>query len=78
MKFCSWFYSDSRSNTSIHQKSDIIKTIIGRIYTQCGEYICSINRRLTMDTSVKTVDAQITKALKQIRKFLGERYYYLF
>ena len=32
----------------------------------------------SMDISVKTVEAQITKALKQIRKFLGEQYYYLF
>ena len=31
----------------------------------------------SMDISVKTVEAQITKALKQIRKFLGEQYYYL-
>lgn len=32
----------------------------------------------SMDISIKTVEAQITKALKQIRKFLGEQYYYLF
>lgn len=32
----------------------------------------------SMDISVKTVEAQITKALKQIRKSLGEQYYYLF
>ena len=28
--------------------------------------------------SVKTVEAQITKALKRIKEFLGETYYYLF
>lgn len=32
----------------------------------------------SMDISVKTVEAQITKALKQIRKSLGEQYHYLF
>ena len=32
----------------------------------------------SMDISVKTVEAQITKALKQIRKFLGTQYQYLF
>ncbi|MEA4885454.1 MAG: RNA polymerase sigma-70 factor [Bacteroides graminisolvens] len=31
-----------------------------------------------MDISVKTVEAQITKALKHIKKFLGEQYAYLF
>ncbi len=31
-----------------------------------------------MDISVKTVEAQITKALKHIKKFLGEQYTYLF
>lgn len=31
-----------------------------------------------MNISVKTVEAQITKALKRIRKFLGEGYAYLF
>lgn len=31
-----------------------------------------------MDISVKTVEAQITKALKLIRKHLGEGYSYLF
>ena len=31
-----------------------------------------------MGISVKTVEAQITKALKHIKKFLGEQYTYLF
>ena len=31
-----------------------------------------------MGISVKTVEAQITKALKHIKKFLGEEYTYLF
>lgn len=31
-----------------------------------------------MDISVKTVEAQITKALKHIKKFLGEQYAYMF
>ena len=31
-----------------------------------------------MNISVKTVEAQITKALKRIKKFLGEGYAYLF
>ncbi len=31
-----------------------------------------------MEISVKTVEAQITKALKRIKKFLGEGYSYLF
>ena len=31
-----------------------------------------------MDISVKTVEAQITKALKHIKKFLGDQYAYLF
>ena len=32
----------------------------------------------SMDISVKTVEAQITKALKRIKEFLGENYTYLF
>ena len=32
----------------------------------------------SMHISLKTAQPQITKALKQIRKFLGEQYYYLF
>lgn len=31
-----------------------------------------------LNISVKTVEAQITKALKRIKDFLGESYYYLF
>lgn len=31
-----------------------------------------------MDISLKTVEAQITKALKLIRDFLGDGYSYLF
>lgn len=31
-----------------------------------------------LDISIKTVEGQITKALKKIRIFLGDSYFYLF
>lgn len=66
--------------------NNLIQEAILALPDKCREvFLKSRTKNLTnqeiaesMDISIKTVEAQITKALKQIRKFLGERYYYLF
>lgn len=66
--------------------NSLIQEAILSLPDKCREvFLKSRTKNLTnqeiaasMDISIKTVEAQITKALKQIRKFLGEQYYYLF
>lgn len=65
---------------------NLIQEAILSLPEKCREvFLQSRTKNLTnqeiaesMDISVKTVEAQITKALKQIRKFLGTQYQYLF
>ena len=66
--------------------NNLIQEAILSLPEKCREvFLQSRTKNLTnqeiaesMDISVKTVEAQITKALKQIRKFLGTQYQYLF
>ena len=66
--------------------NNLIQEAILSLPEKCREvFLQSRTKNLTnqeiaesMDISVKTVVAQITKALKQIRKFLGTQYQYLF
>ena len=66
--------------------NNLIQEAILSLPEKCREvFLQSRTKNLTnqeiaesMDISVKTVEAQITKALKQIRKLLGTQYQYLF
>lgn len=66
--------------------NNLIQEAILSLPEKCREvFLQSRTKNLTnqeiaesMDISVKTVEAQITKTLKQIRKFLGTQYQYLF
>ena len=66
--------------------NNLIQEAILSLPEKCREvFLQSRTKNLTnqeiaesMDISVKTVEAQITKALKQIRKFLGTQYQNLF
>ena len=66
--------------------NNLIQEAILSLPEKCREvFLQSRTKNLTnqeiaesMDISVKTVEAQITKELKQIRKFLGTQYQYLF
>ena len=71
---------------SVWELNNLIQEAILSLPEKCREvFLQSRTKNLTnqeiaesMDISVKTVEAQITKALKQIRKFLGTQYQYLF
>ena len=73
-------------NAIREELNNLIQEAILSLPEKCREvFLQSRTKNLTnqeiaesMDISVKTVEAQITKALKQIRKFLGTQYQYLF
>ena len=79
---------DRKATVSLETEelNNLIQEAILSLPEKCREvFLQSRTKNLTnqeiaesMDISVKTVEAQITKALKQIRKFLGTQYQYLF
>lgn len=83
--------ADSKSSTDfpyieIDELNHLIEEAVSALPEKCKEVFCkSRNQNLTnqeisedMKISIKTVEAQITKALKCIKKSLGEEYRYLF
>ena len=78
--------ADMGSSLEMEELSRLIEEAVLSLPGRCHEiFVKSREEKLTnqeiadeMNISVKTVEAQITKALKRIREFLGEQYYYLF
>ena len=78
--------ADMGSPLEMEELSRLIEEAVLSLPGRCHEiFVKSREEKLTnqeiadeMNISVKTVEAQITKALKRIREFLGEQYYYLF
>ena len=70
----------------MEELNKLIQEAIGALPEKCREVFLKSrqenmpNQEIadTMNISVKTVEAQITKALKRIKKYLGEGYTYLF
>lgn len=78
--------ADTSNSLEMEELSKLIEEAVLSLPNRCHEiFRKSREKKLTnqeiadeMNISVKTVEAQITKALKRIREFLGEQYYYLF
>ncbi len=77
---------DISASLEAEELSRLITEAIISLPEKCREvFLKSRTENLTnqeiadrMQLSIKTVEAQITKAMKRIREFLGEQYYYLF
>lgn len=78
--------TDISSTLEVDELNHLIEEAILSLPDKCQEvFVKSRKEFLTnqeiadsMEISVKTVEAQITKALKRIKEILGEQYYYLF
>lgn len=74
------------STLEIEELNRLIEEAVSALPDKCREIFCSsreenlTNQEIVdrMQISVKTVEAQITKALKRIKAFLDEQYTYLF
>ncbi|MGL5786168.1 MAG: RNA polymerase sigma-70 factor [Bacteroidales bacterium] len=81
-----YLQADISSTLEIEDLNRLIEEAILSLPDKCQEvfvksrkeYLSNQEIADSMDISVKTVEAQITKALKRIRETLGEQYYYLF
>lgn len=77
---------ETTSMLEIEELNHLIQEAICELPDKCREiFLSSREKDMTnqeiadeMDISVKTVEAQITKALKRIKKFLNDQYAYLF
>ena len=75
-----------RDKQEIEELNRLIEEAVCSLPDKCGQVYRKsreegkTNQEIAgeMGISVKTVEAQITKALKHIKKFLGEQYTYLF
>ena len=67
------------SSVEVNELNRIIEEAILSLPEKCGEVFRKSREEIAkeMQISVKTVEAQITKALKMIRKYLGETYSYI-
>lgn len=85
IEFCD-LQTDENNRLEVEELSHLIEEAVFSLPGKCKDvFLKSRTENLTnqeiaddMNISVKTVEAQITKALKRIRAFLGEQYYYLF
>lgn len=74
------------TSLEVKELNELIQEAVMALPEKCREvFLSSRNENMTnqeiaekMQVSVKTVEAQITKALKRIREYLGESYHYLF
>lgn len=79
-------YETSAYSLETEELHELIREAVLALPDKCKEvFELSRNENLTnqqiadkLNISVKTVEAQITKALKRIREFLGDAYSYLF
>lgn len=73
------------TSVEVNELNRIIEEAVLSLPEKCGEvfrksreeYLSNSEIAKEMQISVKTVEAQITKALKMIRKYLGETYSYI-
>lgn len=81
-----YLQADISSTLEAEDLNRLIEEAILSLPVKCQEvfvksrkdYLSNQEIAESMDISVKTVEAQITKALKRIRETLGEQYHYLF
>ena len=65
------------TSVEVNELNRIIEEAVLSLPEKCGEHLSNQEIAKEMQISVKTVEAQITKALKMIRKYLGETYSYI-